>query len=149
MPSYIIYEKPGLPVEEAIESAVFVKDHYSMLAFFLPLVWIVIRRLWWVLLGYLLLLVPLYLVDTHLPVWAGMLLTLLIGLWFALEAPSLISWSLKRKGYVELGSLYAENARPLRSPLCQGKARRGLRQCAQGRITCRNRSRVSEPYGRP
>ena len=109
MPSYTIYEKPGLPVEDAIDSAVLVKNHYSMLAFFLPFVWILVKRLWWVLLIYSILFVALLALESILPVWSGMLLTLLVSLWLCLEAPNLIGWSLQRKGYVEVASLFAED----------------------------------------
>ena len=109
MPSYTIYEKPGLPAEDAIDSAVLVKNHYSMLAFFLPFVWMLFKRLWWVLLAYVILLVPISLLEQALPVWSGMVMTLLISLYVALEAPTLIGWSLERKGYVEVGSVLAED----------------------------------------
>ncbi|PLW76240.1 DUF2628 domain-containing protein [Cohaesibacter celericrescens] len=109
MPSYTIYEKPDLPLEEAIDSAILVKNHYSMLAFFLPLVWMLVKRLWWVLLIYVLLLIPLFALESILPVWSGMLMTLLVSLWLCLEAPNLIGWSLKRKGYIEVASLFAED----------------------------------------
>lgn len=109
MPSYTIYEKPGLPVDEAIESAVLVKNHFSVLAFILPALWMLVKRLWWVLLIYIVVLIPVSLVEVMLPVWASMLLTLLMSLWISLEAPNLIGWSLRRKGYVEVASLYAED----------------------------------------
>ena len=109
MPAYSIYEKPGLPIEETIDSAVIVKDHYSMLAFIFPVLWIIIQRLWRLLAAYLLLLTPFIALDSVLPVWSGMLTTLLISLWLSLEAPNLIGWNLKRKGYVDVLSLYAED----------------------------------------
>ena len=109
MASYTIYEKPGLSAEEAISSAILVKNRYSMLAFFFPLIWLLIKRLWWILLVYLIVMVPVVALDAFLPTWSGMLVTLLIGLWFSVEAPNLVGWSLERKGYVEVATLFAED----------------------------------------
>ena len=109
MPSYTIYEKPGLPPQEAIDSAVLIKDHYSIFAFMLPAVWMLVQRLWWILLVYIIILIPVAALESMLPVWAGMLITLLMNLWISLEAPNMIGWSLRNKGYVEVASLYAED----------------------------------------
>jgi len=109
MPSYTIYEKPGLPPHEAIDSAILIKDHYSIFAFMLPAVWMLVKRLWWILLIYILILIPVSALETMLPIWASMLITLLMSLWISLEAPNLIGWSLRNKGYVEVASLYAED----------------------------------------
>lgn len=109
MASYTIYEKPGLPLQEAIDSAILVKDHYSIFAFMLPAVWMLAKRLWWILLVYIIILIPVSALETMLPIWASMLITLLMSLWISLEAPNLIGWSLRNKGYVEVASLYAED----------------------------------------
>ncbi|SNY90504.1 Protein of unknown function [Cohaesibacter sp. ES.047] len=109
MPSYTIYEKPGLPVEQAIDSAVMVKQQHSMLAFFLPVVWILVKRLWIVLFAYLIISSAAVTLETILPIWASMLVTLLMSLWISVEAPNLIGWTLQRNGYVEVGSLFAED----------------------------------------
>ena len=109
MPSYTIYEKPGLSFEEAIDSAILVKDHYSILAFVVPALWMLMKRLWWVLLFYMLVLIPVAILESIMPVWAGMLVTLLMSFWISLEAPNLIGWSLRQKGYVEVAQLFAED----------------------------------------
>nr|WP_321455183.1 DUF2628 domain-containing protein [uncultured Cohaesibacter sp.] len=109
MASYTIYEKPGLSLNQATESAVIVKNQYSVLAFFLPALWMVFKRLWWVLLGYILFMIPLWSLYGILPLWSEMLISLLISVWISVEAPNLIGWHLERKGYEEAVTLFAED----------------------------------------
>lgn len=109
MPSYTIFEKPDLSVEDSIESAVLVKNKFSYLAFLLPIVWMLVKRLWWVLLGYGLLMVALSALDSMIPLWASILVSGLVAFLVAIEAPSLQAWSLQRKGYREIMTLYAED----------------------------------------
>ncbi|WP_316858407.1 DUF2628 domain-containing protein [uncultured Cohaesibacter sp.] len=109
MASYTIYEKPGLSLEDTIESAVVIKNEYSTLAFVLPVVWMVFKRQWWVLLGYCLFMIPLWSLNDILPTWGEMLITLIISLWVSVEAPSFIGWSLERRGFVEVATLFAED----------------------------------------
>nr|WP_321461672.1 DUF2628 domain-containing protein [uncultured Cohaesibacter sp.] len=109
MASYTIYEKPGLSLEETIESAVMVRNHYSTLAFFLPALWMIFKRLWWVLLGYCLFMIPLWSLYGTLPLWSEMLISLFISALISVEAPTLIGWQLERKGYLEVVTLYAED----------------------------------------
>ena len=109
MASYTIYEKPGLSLEQTIESAVLVKNHYSTLAFFLPVVWMLIKRLWWVLLGYCLFMIPLWSLYGVLPLWSEMLISLIISVWVSVEAPNLVGWTLERRGYTEVVTLFAED----------------------------------------
>ncbi len=109
MASYTIYEKPGLSLDKTIESAVIVKNHYSALAFFLPVIWMLVRRLWWVLFSYVLFMLPIWSLYGYLPLWSEMLISLLTSAWISAEAPSLIGWQLERKGYVEVVTLFAES----------------------------------------
>ena len=109
MASYTIYEKPGLSLEKTVESAVILQNHYSTLAFFLPALWMLIKRLWWVLLGYCLFMLPLWSLYDTLPLWSEMLISLIISVWISVEAPNLIGWQLERKGYQEVVTLYAED----------------------------------------
>ncbi|WP_319533352.1 DUF2628 domain-containing protein [uncultured Cohaesibacter sp.] len=110
MPSYTIYEKPGLSVDQAIDSAVMVKQQHSMLAFFFPFLFMLVKRLWIVLFAYLIISSVVVTLESMLPIWAGMLITLMLSLWISVEAPNLIGWTLQRNGYVEVGSLFAENS---------------------------------------
>lgn len=109
MPSYTIFEKADLPAMEAIESIELVKNEFSWLAFLLPIVWIFIKRLWWVLLAYLVLMAGFSMLELYLPVWSSMLASAIIAFLIALEAPTLQSWSLRQKGYREVTTLYAED----------------------------------------
>ena len=133
MSAYTIYEKPGLPLDETINCAVLVKEHFSLFAFLVPPLWMLVRRQWWPLLAYLLLLVPISMLNGILPEWSNFLMAMLISLWFGLEASSLIGWTLRRKGYIEAGSLYAENQdhcehRYAQARLAQQRQNRGQRQ---------------------
>ena len=109
MPAYVIYEKPGLSLEETIASAVLVKDKFSWPAFLLPILWMLFKKLWWVLPVYLFVLFAMSLSDLYLPLWASMLTSFFVALLIGLEAPNLVGWSLERKGYREVLTLYAEN----------------------------------------
>ncbi|SFO37379.1 Protein of unknown function [Cohaesibacter marisflavi] len=109
MASYTIYEKPGFSLDQTVESAVILKNHYSALAFFLPVLWMLFKRLWWVLLGYCLFMIPLWSLYDTLPLWSEMLISLIISVWISVEAPNLIGWQLERKGYQEVVTLYAED----------------------------------------
>ena len=103
-------KKPGLSVDQAIDSAVMVKQHHSMLAFFFPFIFMIVKRLWIVLFAYLIISSFVVMLESMLPIWAGMLITLMLSLWISVEAPNLIGWTLQRNGYVEVGSLFAENS---------------------------------------
>ena len=109
MPSFTIFEKPDLPLEESAENAVIVKNGFSYWAFFLPLPWLLVKRLWWVLLGYIAIIVVFSTLDSLLPFWASLLLSLVFAFLFATEAPNLVGWSLERKGYREVVTLFAED----------------------------------------
>lgn len=109
MPSYTIFEKADVAPDEAIESLELVKNQFSWFAFLLPIVWILVKRLWWVLLAYLILMAGFSLLELYLPWWSSLLASGMIAFLIALEAPSLQSWSLRQKGYREIATIYAED----------------------------------------
>ncbi len=109
MPSYTIFEKRDLSLQDSIESAVLVKNKFSYLAFLLPIVWILVKRLWWLLLGYGVVMVALSALDLIIPFWASMLVSVFVAFLIAIEAPNLQAWSLRQKGYREVMTLYAED----------------------------------------
>ena len=109
MPSYSIYEKPGLTAKQAIENAVLVKNQFSYLAFLLPIVWFLVKRLWIPLFAYCALLIPIAYIDASLPPLASALFTLLVALLIGLEAADLQGWMLEKKGYQHRYTLFAED----------------------------------------
>ncbi|HAT86931.1 DUF2628 domain-containing protein [Cohaesibacter gelatinilyticus] len=109
MPAFSIYEKPNQPLEQTIDEAVMVAHRFSYLIFLVPAIWMLIKRLWLPLLAYILVSVGLALLDGLIPLWTSMLVSLIIAIWIAAEAPNLMGWALKRRGYEEVGLIYADN----------------------------------------
>jgi hypothetical protein len=114
MPVYTVYEPPLRKSDEAADAAdrfVFVRDKFSMWAFLFGPFWMIWRRLWLVLLLYI---VALALLQTGL--WAigasasvkftvGALVALLIGF----ECSSLRRWTYERRGWTNHGVVVADD----------------------------------------
>jgi hypothetical protein len=110
MPIYTVHAppvKPGFALDP--ERFVFVRDGFHFWAFLLTPLWMIWRRLWLVLVLYVLALVllqiPLRLLDATPTVHTvvGILLSLLVGL----EAGTLRRWTLNRHRWGELGVVSA------------------------------------------
>ncbi len=108
MPAFSIYEKPNQPLEQTIDEAVMVAHRFSYMIFLVPAVWMLIKRLWLPLIAYILVSVGLAFLDSMIPFWTSMLVSLIIAIWIAAEAPNLMGWALKRRGYEEVGLIYAD-----------------------------------------
>jgi hypothetical protein len=82
---------------------VFVKDGFCWPCLFFAVVWMVFRRLWLVLVFYLVAGVAIAAVweATDSPI--AFVFLLLAHLWFALEANALRVWTLRRRGYSPVG----------------------------------------------
>ena len=83
----------------------FVKEGFCWPALFVPMFWLLWRRMWWVLLAWLAIGVALGAVGEligELSFVVGVL-SVLFALWFALEANGLRRWSLAKKGWRLLG----------------------------------------------
>lgn len=94
------------------ERVVFVKEGFSLLAFLLPLLWLLLNRLW---IGTLLYLVGLAAVNgLTMLVGASPIAITLVGLvyslLFGLEAPALRQWTLRRRGLKHVASIVAKDA---------------------------------------
>jgi len=87
---------------------VFVKDGFCWPALFIPLVWLVWRRLWLVLLFYVVGALALSTVSGLAGGTASLLVMLLFALWFALEANGLRRWTLERTGRPIVGVVEGE-----------------------------------------
>ena len=93
MPTYTVYEPPLREGEIAAdpERFVFVRDGFYLWAFLIPPLWLLVRRLWLVLLFYVLLLGALggAFFLLHVPPPARCAVTLLLGLLVGFEAATL------------------------------------------------------------
>jgi hypothetical protein len=111
---FTVHEPPHPPADriDRAESLVFVRDGFSWTAALFAPIWLIAHRLWWPLLGYLVLtgLFEFIQWGTNLASgWAtlaGVALHLLIGF----EADTLRRWSLDRVGWRTLGSVSGRNA---------------------------------------
>lgn len=114
MLTFTVHEPPHPPADriDRAESLAFVKDGFSWIAAVFAPIWLLVHRLWWPLLGYIVL-SSLF----ELARWGGIIdsdwislafigLHLLIGF----EADTLRRWSLDRNGWRTLGSVSGRNA---------------------------------------
>lgn len=107
MPTYTVHEPPNPHADriDRAESLVFVKDGFSWLAALLAPLWLLAHRLWWPLLGYVLLSGVVQLAGhvAHADQrWIGLIgfgLNLLVGF----EADTLRRWGLERRGWRTVG----------------------------------------------
>jgi hypothetical protein len=109
MLTFTVHEPPDPPADriERADRLLFVKDGFSwMAALFAPL-WILMHRLWWALLGYVLAVAALH----SLQFLGGFsesttgLMTFALNLLVGFEADTLRRWALDRKGWHMLGSV--------------------------------------------
>ena len=109
MRTYTIHEPPNPSADriDRAESLVFVKDGFGWAAALFAPIWLLMHRLWWPLLGYVVLsglFEGFRLALPSLGSWitlAGVALHLLVGF----EADTLRRWGLERRGWRMLGSV--------------------------------------------
>jgi hypothetical protein len=114
MRSYTVHEPPN-PASDRIDRAeglVFVRDGFSWTAALFAPVWLIVHRLWWPLLGYVVLSGSIEFLrlatalDTGWTTLAVVGLHLLIGF----EADALRRWTLDRRGWRTVGSVTGRSA---------------------------------------
>src|SRR5262245_23212991 len=114
MPVYTVHEPPPRDGDDATAVAdrfVFVRDGFSLWAFLLGPLWMLWRRLWLVLLIYLVVMAALQAglwalgASSTVKFLVGLLIALLIGF----EAPSLRRWTLTRRGWINHGVVVADS----------------------------------------
>jgi hypothetical protein len=114
MPTYTVHEPPLREGETAAdpERFVFVRDGFYFWAFLLAPLWLLVRRLWLVLLLYVLLIAALggVFFALQLPPQARFAVTLLLGLLVGFEAATLWRWTLARRGWKADGIVVADDA---------------------------------------
>jgi hypothetical protein len=111
MPVYTVHEPPlkGGETRAAPERFRFVRDGFHFWAFLLGPLWMIWRRLWLVLIGYIVVCVVLSFAMFALgvPRSGAAIVQLLVSLFVGLEAGSLQRWSLRR--WREVGIVSANN----------------------------------------
>lgn len=105
---YSVYEPPGddeADVAARAEKIAFVKDGFSWLAFFVPMLWLIFQRMWLELIVFVAVIAGVSWVfgtedpGRELGGWVVLGLTVL----FAFEANDLRGWALRRRGYQFVG----------------------------------------------
>jgi hypothetical protein len=114
MRTYTIHERPDPAADrvDRAEALVFVKDGFSWAAALFAPLWLLVHRLWWPLLGYVVLSGAFQLPQLFLTLdqrWLGLAafaLHLLIGF----EADTLRRWGLERRGWHAVGTVSGRTA---------------------------------------
>jgi hypothetical protein len=110
MAVYAVYAPPGdLDRSEIAERVVFVREGFRPLAFLLPWLYFLLHRAWLPLLVYALGFAAVNVASAALALPPGMIVltNLLFASLIGLEAPGLRQWSLRRKGFRQVGSVVA------------------------------------------
>jgi len=112
MPTYTVHQPPAKNGAAADPARfVFVRDGFHFWAFLLTLPWLIYRRLWLALLGYVLLTAAMSVVFyfMHTGSSAQTAVALLIGILFGLEAASLRRWKYRRRGWSNIGVVVGDD----------------------------------------
>ena len=112
MSTYTVHQPPAENGRAADpQRFVFVRDGFHFWAFLLTLPWLIYRRLWLALLGYVLLTAAMAVVFHFLrtPGGSQAAIGLLIGVLFGLEAASLRRWTYRRRGWTNIGVIVGDD----------------------------------------
>jgi hypothetical protein len=114
MPTYTVHEPPLREGDTTAdpERFVFVRDGFYFWAFLIAPLWLLVRRLWLVLLLYVVLIAALggAFFVLQVPPAARFAVTLLLGLLIGFEAATLWRWTLARRGWKAAGIVVADDA---------------------------------------
>ena len=112
MPTYTVHQPPAKNGRAADpQRFVFVRDGFHFWAFLLTLPWLIYRRLWLTLLGYVLLTAALAVVFHFLrtPSGSQAAVGVLLGVLVGLEAASLRRWTYRRRGWTNIGVVVGDD----------------------------------------
>ncbi|MEM6711545.1 MAG: DUF2628 domain-containing protein [Pseudomonadota bacterium] len=116
MRTYSVFEppiQPGVPgaasVERRADGYVFVRHGWSLAALVLPIVWMLVRRLWWVLLVYVVASIALQVLSLAASPIVSVALAIALALMVMTEAGQLKLESMAAKGYAEVAVIQADN----------------------------------------
>ncbi|HJZ44024.1 MAG TPA: DUF2628 domain-containing protein [Hyphomicrobiaceae bacterium] len=113
MLTFTVHEPPDAPADriDRAERLVFVKDGFSWAAAVFGPLWMIFHRLWWALLGFVLITGGLQLIGKFTAAdqrWLG-LATFAINVLVGFEADALQRWALERRGWRMLGAVSGRN----------------------------------------
>ncbi|CAM5510316.1 hypothetical protein AFEL58S_03778 [Afipia felis] len=113
MPVYTVHAPKSLgnDLRAAPEKVVFVRDGFHVWAFLLGFIWLIYRRLWLVLLGYIVvqIMAELVLRLTHASSLAHFAVMAVIALFLGSEAGALRRWTLSRRKWQQIGLVAADD----------------------------------------
>jgi Protein of unknown function (DUF2628) len=114
MPTYTVHEPPQPPADriDRAASLVFVKDGFSWAAAVFAPLWLLVHRLWWPLLGYVVLSAVFEAIDWVAILNPGWMTLAIVALHLltGFEADTLRRWKLDRDGWPVLGSVSGRSA---------------------------------------
>ena len=113
MIAYSVLE-PAEVAETAIERAdriVFVREGFAVFALVFPLLWLLVHRMWWVLIGFAVVFAAVNAGAALIGLGetATSLALLVLTLFFAFNANELRRWTLERRGYQVVGAVSGRN----------------------------------------
>lgn len=112
MSSFVVMAPPefdGLSADPAgAERLAFIPDRFSALAVVFSIPWMLVHRMWLVLLGYLALSLVIEVLALSLGAPTMAIAAAVISILFGFEAHALLRWSLSRKGWWALGVVEAD-----------------------------------------
>ncbi|MBV6658563.1 MAG: DUF2628 domain-containing protein [Devosiaceae bacterium] len=113
MRTYSVFEPKVLPsgTPQDAESLVFVRHGWSLAALFFAPLWMIVRRLWLVLLAYLLIGAAIQVLGLVVPPIVVVALTVALALIVMVEAGQLRLMTMEARGYREIAVLDARNQR--------------------------------------
>lgn len=110
MATYVVMEPPGSPAATATDGAVFVRDGFHVLAFVVPVFWLLWHWLWIeAALAFAVIAVVAGLSELAGHGGAGAALSALISLGLGFEASSLRIAAMRRRGWTEAGTVEAQD----------------------------------------
>ncbi|MET0597144.1 MAG: DUF2628 domain-containing protein [Mesorhizobium sp.] len=109
MASYVVMVPPAGQGNRPDLDAAFVRDGFAFLAFFLPVLWLLWHRLWVEAVAALVLTVGIALAGNLVGFVGAPLLSLLVSIYFGLEAGALRISGLRRRGWREAAVVEADS----------------------------------------
>ena len=114
MPTYTVHAAPPKAGEQQSDPQLFlfVRDGFHFWAFLLAPLWLIYRRLWLALVGYIVVAAVLggILYALHAPWFLKSLGSFLLALLIGFEAATLRRWTLDRRGWKTLGFVVGDDA---------------------------------------